>query len=504
MAQLDARPFPPGDYPVVVVGSGAGALQMSHALTLLGIQHAVISADPVPGGMFRRFPFFQRLLSWTKPYAPVERGTREYERYDWNSLTSDDPSLRALMPNLMDGTSYFPSREEMERNLATFAERANVRVRYDCRWESTARRDDGGFVLTTSDGDYRCRAAVFAVGLAEPWKPATPGMEAVPHYAETKPPESYAGKRIFIVGKQVSAFELASGLLPAARQIVLGSPSPAKLSVVTRNLVGVRARYLQPYEDYVLAGGLLVVDAAIEGIDRAGDGFAVRTRGSSDGVERTFDVEEVIAATGWVAPLRDLAAVGVATFGQSRLPSQTPFWESTTVPGIYFAGTITQGASGLKKHGVPSNSGAVHGHRYNARVLAREIARRHFGVEPARPSVAPDRVVDYLLDEVTFAPELWNQRSYLARVVSTDGDDAALRDEGILPLAYFVDREELDGIAITIEHNAEGLVYPAVYVRRDGRLSEHLLGDDPTYNFRSEAHRAALVGAMNERGVRFR
>ena len=56
-----------------------------------GIDHAVISADPSPGGMFRRWPHFQRLLSWTKPYAPVERGTRAYERYDWNSLLADEP-----------------------------------------------------------------------------------------------------------------------------------------------------------------------------------------------------------------------------------------------------------------------------------------------------------------------------------------------------------------------------------------------------------------------------
>ena len=41
--------------------------------------------------MFRRWPFFQRLLSWTKPHAPVERGTRAYERYDWNSLLGDEP-----------------------------------------------------------------------------------------------------------------------------------------------------------------------------------------------------------------------------------------------------------------------------------------------------------------------------------------------------------------------------------------------------------------------------
>ena len=38
------------------------------------------------------------------------------------------------------------------------------------------------------------------------------------------------------------------------------------------------------------------------------------------------------------------------------------------------AGTISQAAPGLRKHGVPANSGAVHGHRYNSLVLARHIA----------------------------------------------------------------------------------------------------------------------------------
>jgi len=104
------RPYPPGDYQVVVVGSGPGAIQVAYALARLGIDRAVISADPVPGGMFRRWPFFQRLLSWTKPYAPVEHDSRAYERYDWNSLLADEPENQAIMPGLMDGYSYFPSR----------------------------------------------------------------------------------------------------------------------------------------------------------------------------------------------------------------------------------------------------------------------------------------------------------------------------------------------------------------------------------------------------------
>jgi phytoene dehydrogenase-like protein len=47
------EPFPPGDYPVVVVGSGPGGLQTSYCLSRLGVEHAVLSADDEPGGMFR-------------------------------------------------------------------------------------------------------------------------------------------------------------------------------------------------------------------------------------------------------------------------------------------------------------------------------------------------------------------------------------------------------------------------------------------------------------------
>ena len=37
----------------------------------------------------------------------------------------------------MDGTSYFPSRPEMEANLAAFADRTALEVRYDCAWTAT-------------------------------------------------------------------------------------------------------------------------------------------------------------------------------------------------------------------------------------------------------------------------------------------------------------------------------------------------------------------------------
>ena len=53
MADAD-RPYPPGEYPVLVIGSGPGGIQVAYFLSRHGIGHATISADPGPGGMFRR------------------------------------------------------------------------------------------------------------------------------------------------------------------------------------------------------------------------------------------------------------------------------------------------------------------------------------------------------------------------------------------------------------------------------------------------------------------
>jgi thioredoxin reductase len=495
VAELNARPFPPGDYPVVVLGSGAGGLQAGYSLARLGVEHAILSEDDAPGGMFRRFPLFQRLITWTKPHAPAERGTRPYEWYDWNSLIGEEPDQRALVPSFMDGTSYFPSRDEMERGLAAFADRGGVNVRYGCRWEATRRDAENGFVIDTSDGEYRSKALIVAVGMTDPWKPPIPGLEDVPHYVDMKPVREYAGKRVLVIGKRNSGFEIADGLLPWASQIVLASPRPARISVLVHSTAAARARYLQPYEDHVLGGGNVVLDAATERVERTANGYRAMLHGTTKPGDMVIDADDVIAATGFSTPLGDLPQLGVATFYQGRLPAQSPWWESTSVPGVFFAGSITQGSIGLKKYGIPSNSAAVHGFRYNARVVARRIAETTLALAVERPLVAARDVVDYLLAEATYAPELWNQQSYLARELVFD-PSRGIVDEGIVPLAHFVDETGPNAVAVAVETDAEGDIHPAVYVRRDGRVDEHTLPSSPLLKFDGQEHQRQLAGVL--------
>jgi thioredoxin reductase len=426
----------------------------------------------------------------------VPRNDRFYEWYDWNSLLAEEPENKAVMPDLMDGTSSFPSRPEMELNLATFVEKTGLKVRYDTRWEGTS-RDGERFVLHTSDGEYRCQVAIFAVGIAEPYVPDTPGFEHVAHYVDTRDPESYAGKRLFIAGKENSGFELATGLLQWAQRIVLCSPRPAKLSVNTHSLLGVRARYIQPVEDQILGGGVFMLNASITRIDRLGSGLRVHCTRSENGADLTVDVDEAIAATGFICPLLDLPDLGVSVFGRSQLPSMTNYWESATVPGIYFAGTIGQGVSGMKKYGLPANSGAVHGARYNARTMVYHVAQKHFGVLVDRAGVAPEKLVDKLLEEATRAPELWNQKSYLARSFSID-PNVGIRDEGVVPLADFVDMEGPAAVAIAVETDDTGDIHPAVYLREAGRPAvETLLSSHPLHDFRTSENRALLGSILS-------
>jgi hypothetical protein len=126
-------------------------------------------------------------------------------------------------------------------------------------------------------------------------------------------------------------------------------------------------------------------------------------------------------------------------------------------------------------------------------VLATHLARERFGMKIQRPQLRPEEVVPFLLSEATEGPELYNQPSFLARVVSFDG---GIFDEGILPLAHFVDSEGPNAVAIAVETDDQGDTHPAVYVRRGPKVDEHLLSSEPMLDFRTAEHKNQLTGVL--------
>ena len=49
-------------------------------------------------------------------------------------------------------------------------------------------------------------------------------------------------------------------------------------SIKKNSLAGIRARYVQPYEDHSIGGGVRILDASIDSVERAEDGLRVDVR----------------------------------------------------------------------------------------------------------------------------------------------------------------------------------------------------------------------------------
>ena len=64
-----------------------------------------------------------------------------------------------------------------------------------------------------------------------------------------------------------------------------------------------------------------------------------------------------------------------------------------------------------------------------------------------------------------------------------------------MPLAAFVDAEgddgEGDALAITLEADGSGAIYPVLYLRRAGRVEERPIDPDPLLRFDTPASRAS-------------
>jgi hypothetical protein len=259
-------------------------------------------------------------------------------------------------------------------------------------------------------------------------------------------------------------------------------------------LSALRVRYLHPYDEYARGGpGTYVIDVTIERIERAGERLRVVTRGTTWDGTLEFEVDDVIAATGFQAPLQDLPALGLVTVADGRIPALTPFWESVSLPGVFFAGNASQGARGIGKHGAGASSSSVNGFRYNARVLARHLAERLDGHEPHREPVP--EIVPFLLRELTSAPDLWVQKGYLCRVVSAA--DGTHVDEGVVPLASFLDSGGPDAFAASVEVDEAGKIMPMLYVRRGGEVREHQLEPHPLHQYDGEVYRKHVSGLVS-------
>ncbi|MEU7870554.1 NAD(P)-binding domain-containing protein [Dactylosporangium sp. NPDC049140] len=477
----------------LIIGAGPAGLQLAALLQAEGRRdYLVLEGAERPGAFFARFPRHRQLISINKPRT----GTDDPElnlRVDWNSLLSDDPELLFTRYT----PRYFPQADDYLRYLADFAERLRLKVRYNTRVERIAFADG----VFTVDG-HTARRVVVATGVSRAYEPPIPGFELAEHYADMSvDPNDYLDQRVLVIGKGNSGFETADALMETTTVIHLAGPSSVHMAWRTHYVGHLRAVNNNFLDTYQLKSSNAVLDGQVRRIERDGDGFKVTFSFSrADEVEKELRYDRVLACTGFRfdASIFDDSARPELVI-KDRFPAQTSAFESVNVPGLYFAGTITQPRD-FKK----STNGFIHGFRYGVRALHRILESRHHDTPwPATPLKAtPEAITDAIVARVNRTSGLWQQFGFLGDVVLPDGSYleevpvAYVSDGGLgeLPLAFVVtleygpDHDKVDPFDITVSRIAQDTVgrahdaaylHPVVRVHRAGEVvAEHHLAEN--------------------------
>jgi len=417
----------------LIIGAGPAGLQLAALLERDGHDYVVLEAGSAPGMFFRTFPRHRQLISINKIYT----GSDDPEfnlRADWNSLLTDDPALRFARYS----KRYFPQADDLVRYLADFA--AGLNVRYDTRVTRISPGVDAtaGFVVAAGDRTWPARRVIVATGLSQLYVPDIDGAELAERYDTVSvDPADFVNQRVLIVGKGNSGFETADALIETAAVIHVAGPHSIKMAWQSHYVGHLRAVNNNFLDTYQLKSQNAVLDGTIERIERRADGgFRVLFRYART-VEalRVLEYDRVILCTGFRfdASIFDSSARPRLVIND-RFPEQTSAYESANVPGLYFAGTLTQQRD-FKK----STSGFIHGFRYGVRALHRILrSRYHETPWPARRIEAtPEAITDAIVERINRASALWQQFAVLGDVITVPGDAAYYHEE--VPVAYLRD-----------------------------------------------------------------
>ncbi len=525
---------------VCIVGAGPAGLQAASALRDEGLSVKILERGPSVGTFFRNYPRHRKLISINKARTGLSNAEQRL-RFDWNSLLSD---TGPLFPD--HSREYFPSADTYVSYLDAFAADLQDDILLDADVANITKNGDL-FQVSCADGRMvEAGQVIVATGVSLPWQPEVDGFEHVELYTEFDPdPERFLDKRVLILGKGNSAFETADSLIETTQAIHVMSPQPVKFAWNTHFVGHLRAVNNNFLDTYQLKSQNALIDATPVKIEKRGHEILVTAKmEAADDHEIVLAYDHVIACTGFrfdPALLDPSIRPDMRHFG--KFPAMNPNWECPDVPGLWFAGTITQ-SNDFKK----TMSGFVHGFRHNVESLCHFVAARahHSSYPTDRVALDNPTLAEEIRQRISLSAAMFLQPGFLGDIVRLDGPEAGTRWRDV-PCAWATGTLMQQGsfLSITLEfgnfganpmhvkrqHTAFGgdpdpFIHPVLRLWKDGdvvtmtHLSDHLDSDwrdpserDPgtvqamTYADQgqtlppSEAARRQLVAFLDEIGI---
>ena len=430
----------------VIVGAGPGGLQMAYFLEQAKRDYVVLEANATPGSFFEVHPRHRQLISINKVHNYYEEAEFNL-RHDWNSLLTHDPKL--LFRNYSE--ELFPAADDYVKYMRDYCAHATQKVEFNTRVKRISRPSDGPFAVAAEDGRiFHCRCLLMATGtIGEKLPVDVPGIEhAAPYSTHSLDPDVYKNKRVAIIGRGNSAFEVANHLAGAAAVVHIMVGEKVKHAWQTHYVGDLRAVNNTILDMYQLKSLHATLGMRVRRITKNGD-RSLRLLLEDDTPNwthpATYDVEmdydHVILCTGWkyFEPSLFVPEIRPDSDEQSKYPILSTSWESTT-PDLFWIGAAMAAID--RK----TASGFIHGFRYNIRSLFHLLEERYFQESlpretfPLRSAEELTTLASHVVNRLSVASGLYQQNGFLADVLLVAKNRAEHIHE--VPVAHVLERAD--------------------------------------------------------------
>ncbi|XP_028406643.1 FAD-dependent oxidoreductase domain-containing protein 2-like [Dendronephthya gigantea] len=418
-----------------VVGAGPGGLQIAYFLKRSNRDYIVFERNSEAGSFYKFYPRHRGLISINKRHTG--KTNKEFNmRHDWNSLLSDDESLRMTRYSKM----LFPKADVLVQYLNDFATKLNLKISYNTEVKSVSKQvANNSFILQDQNGFvYTCDDLIVSTGIPIENIPDFKGIEHTQSYGEMSlDREDYEGQTVLILGGGNAAFETADFIMESTNVVHVMGRSRVRLAWSTHYVGDVRAvnnRILDNYQLKSLDGYLEKSFSQISIVKHNGRLYVdfYDTKGkilnktgvAPDNYSLREPYDKILRCLGFrfdFSIFNDTVMPNKCEGKKSKYPLITPDYQSDNVPRLWFGGATAHSLDWKKSAG-----GFIHGYRYTARSLHRILEWRNHGVKWKHHIIPQSQILNYITKRVNEASGIYQMFGILVDVVIYVSEDQAI------------------------------------------------------------------------------
>ncbi|MFT4646112.1 MAG: thioredoxin reductase [Planctomycetota bacterium] len=468
----------------LIIGAGPAGLQMAYYLKKADLDYVIIEKNNTAGSFYKKFPIHRELISINKKNNYYTEETFNM-RHDWNSLLSEDSSLKFTKYT----DELFPSADLLYKYLNDFSEKMKLNIIFNSVVKSVKKNSDGLFEVEIANAEpYLCEILMVGTGAVSQYMPEEiDGIEnTIPYSAVSADKSFFENKRVAVLGGGNSAFETANHIINVAAHVHVLIKSPLKMAYETHFVGDLRTKYTTIFDMYQLKSLHAILMPNLKKLTKLDNGV-LKTNHEYDYPESKVkgtlklsrEYDYVINCTGFNYTHQNLFAPNTkpSTIENNKFYALNENWESVNIPNMYFIGTTMQAIDRQ------SASGFIHGYRYNIRTLSNLLLEKFENIPypNQKMPINPFNVfLDALYTRFSIADSIFQLYGFLGDMLVFNEEEDCVEWYTDLPVDYIhkIKDENKKVLQLTLEFG---------FHKHPGKPSMQFLGPSDPHDTKNSA-----------------